>query len=514
VLVGTTEAAIRSSAVMQQRAAAAPYVSSLDQRAEHPAVSSDVPARLDRLPWSRFHVLILFGLGITWILDGIEVTIVGAIAPVLRDRDTLGLSVGQIGNAASAYVIGAVIGALIFGWLTDRFGRRTVFYATLIVYLAGVLLTAASWNFISFALFRAITGLGIGGEYAAINSAIDELIPARLRGRIDIVVNGSFWLGAAAGSGASLLFLDPQLLAPDVGWRLGFAVGGILGLGILLMRRYVPESPRWLLTHGYIDQAETTVADIERRIRQDTGADLAPADGRLEIHPRESFGFGMIARAMWAKYRARSALALSLMIAQAFLFNAVFFTYGLVLATFYDVPDRRTGLHLVVLAASNFLGPLLLGSLFDTVGRRIMISLTYAVSGVLLIAAAVAFGSGIFTAWTQTFAWMAIFFFASAGASSAYLTASEIFPLETRALAIATFYAVGTAFGGIVAPALFGHLIESHAPWALAGGYLVAAVLLIGAALVEAWFGIDAEGRSLEQIADPLSAGQAHADAA
>ena len=483
-----------------------PDNSSADRSASRRAISSDIPARLDRLPWSRFHALILFGLGITWILDGIEVTIVGAIAPVLREKATLGLSAAQIGNAASAYVIGAVIGALVFGWLTDRFGRRTVFYATLIVYLAGVLLTATSWNFLSFALFRAITGLGIGGEYAAINSAIDELIPARFRGRIDIIVNGSFWLGAAAGSGASLLFLDPRLLAPDIGWRLGFAVGGLLGLGILLMRRSVPESPRWLLTHGYVDQADATMADIELRVVQHAGADLPQADGRLEIHPRKSFGFAMIARTMWAKYRARSALALSLMIAQALLFNAVFFTYGLVLATFYDVPDRQTGLHLVVLAASNFLGPVLLGTLFDTVGRRIMISLTYAVSGVLLIAAAVAFGLGLFSAWTQTLAWMAIFFFASAGASSAYLTASEIFPLETRALAIATFYAVGTAVGGIVAPALFGYLIASHAPRALAGGYFVAAVLLLGAAVVEALFGINAEGRSLEQIADPLSA--------
>jgi MFS family permease len=371
---------------------------SWDRGADRRAISSDIPARLDRLPWSQFHILILIGLGITWILDGIEVTIVGAIAPVLRDRETLGLSTAQIGNAASAYVAGAVIGALVFGWLTDRFGRRTVFYATLFVYLTGVLLTATSWNFLSFALFRAITGIGIGGEYAAINSAIDELIPARFRGRIDIIVNGSFWLGAALGSGASLLFLDPRLLAPNIGWRVGFAVGGLLGLGILFMRRYVPESPRWQLTHGYIDQAEATIADIEHRVTEDTGEELPRAAGRLEVHPRKSFGFGMIANAMWAKYRARSVLALSLMIAQAFLFNAVFFTYGLVLATFYDVPDRRTGLHLVVLAASNFLGPVLLGALFDTIGCRVMITLTYVVSGILLIAAAVAFGLGIFSA--------------------------------------------------------------------------------------------------------------------
>jgi MFS family permease len=468
-------------------------------------ITTNIPARLDRLPWSRFHLLIVFGLGITWILDGIEVTIVGAIAPVLRDRETLGLSAAQIGSAASAYVASAVIGALVFGWLTDRFGRRLVFYVTLIVYLAGVLLTATSWSFLSFALFRGLTGIGIGGEYAAINSAIDELIPAKYRGRIDIIVNGSFWLGAAAGSGASLLFLDPHLLAPNLGWRLGFAIGGILGLGILLLRRYVPESPRWLVTHGYERQAEDTMADIERRVSEDMGRRLPKAKGTLEVHPRKSFGFALIAHAMLHEYRSRSFLALALMTAQAFLFNAVFFSYGLVLTTFYHVPDRRSGLYLVSLAVSNFLGPLLLGQLFDTVGRRIMISLTYGLGGVLLIAAAVAFGLDLFTAWTQTFAWMAIFFFASAGASSAYLTASEIFPLETRALAIAMFYAIGTAIGGVVAPLLFGVLIAKHSNWTIAGGYFIAAVLMLGAAVIEAFFGIDSEGRSLEQIASPLS---------
>src|SRR5689334_3952239 len=355
-------------------------------------IRTQIPARLDRLPWSRFHLLILFGLGITWVLDGIEVTIVGAIAPVLRDRETLGLSAEQIGSTAAAYVAGAVVGALIFGWLTDRLGRRLIFYVTLIVYLAGVLLTATSWSFLSFALFRAVTGLGIGGEYAAINSAIDELIPAKYRGRIDIIVNGSFWLGAAAGSGASLLFLDPQLLPINLGWRLGFAVGGCLGIGILLLRRYVPESPRWLVTHGYRQKAEETMADIEGRVCEDKGRALPRPEGHLTVHPRKSFGFALIARAMLGEYRGRSGLALALMIAQAFLFNAVFFSYGLVLATFYHVPQNGTGLHLVALAISNFLGPLLLGQLFDTVGRRIMITLTYGLGGVLLIAAALAFG--------------------------------------------------------------------------------------------------------------------------
>src|SRR5262249_13383799 len=350
----------------------------------------------------------------------------------------------------------------------------------------GVLLSAVSWDFPSFAAFRALTGLGIGGEYAAINSAIDELIPARLRGRIDLIVNGSFWVGAAAGSGASLLFLDPNLLPVDVGWRLGFAVGGVLGLGILLMRRAVPESPRWLVTHGWGEQADATVADIERRVIADTRAPLAPAEGRLTVHPRRTFGFGMIFRAMLGKYRARSALALMLMIAQAFLFNAVFFSYGLVLAQYQGVPETSTGLYLLPLAVSNFLGPLLLGHFFDAVGRRVMIAGTYAVSAVLLVATAVIFGLDGFTAWTQTLAWMLIFFFASAAASSAYLTASEIFPLETRALAIAIFYALGTAIGGSTAPTLFGYLIGTGSAWALAAGYLVAAVLMAAAAVAEA----------------------------
>jgi MFS family permease len=444
-------------------------------------------------------------LGITWILDGLEVTIVGTIGPVLENSQTLGLSVVQVGNAASSYVIGAVVGALLFGWMTDRFGRRLVFYITLVVYLTGVLLTAASWNFWSFAAFRAITGLGIGGEYAAINSAIDELIPARYRGRIDLIVNGSFWLGAAVGSGASLLFLDPRLIAPNLGWRLGFAIGGLLGFGVLLMRRHVPESPRWLVTHGYAREAEETVTDIEQRAAPGAGESLQQPETGLEIHPRTSFGFGLIFRALFETYRDRSVLALTLMIAQSFLFNAVFFSYGLVLATFHNVPEGRTGIYLAPLAASNFLGPVLLGPLFDTIGRRIMISGTYAVAGMLLIATALGFGSDAFSAWTQTLAWMLIFFFASAAASSAYLTASEIFPLETRALAIAFFYALGTAIGGTAAPSLFGYLIGTGSQWALAGGYMFAAALMLIAALAEASLGVDAERRPLENIAGPLS---------
>jgi MFS family permease len=473
--------------------------------AERGIITTDIPARLDRLPWCRFHVLIIFALGVTWILDGLEVTIVGSIGPVLQNSSTLALSAQQIGTAASSYVVGAVCGALVFGWLTDRFGRRFVFYVTLIVYVTGVLLTATSWNFWSFAVFRAITGIGIGGEYSAINSAIDELIPARYRGRVDLIVNGSFWLGAAAGSGASLVFLNPSFLSPDLGWRFGFAIGGVLGLGILLLRGYVPESPRWLVIHGWKQQADAAMNDIEQRVRADTGVDLASPQDQLRVHPRKSFGLGLILRAMLRKYRERSLLAIALLTAQAFLFNAVFFSYGLVLTTFHGVPAQKTGLYLLPLSASNFLGPVLLASLFDTRGRREMIVGTYAVAGMLLLVTAILLGFDAFTAWTQTIAWMVIFFFASAAASSAYLTASEIFPLEARALAIAIFYAIGTAIGGTTGPALFGYLIGSGSIVAVAGGYAIAAVLMLIAAAAELKFGIDAEGRSLESIAEPLS---------
>ena len=465
---------------------------------------TDIPARLDRLPWSRFHLLIVVALGITWVLDGLEVTIVGSIGPMLQDKAALGLTPQDIGALASAYIGGAVAGALIFGWLTDRFGRRIIFYITLSFYIAGVLASACAWSALSLGIFRVVTGLGIGGEYAAINSAIDELIPARLRGRIGLIVNGSYWGGAAIGAAASLLLLGGRLVSPGLGWRLGFGVGGVLGLGVLLLRGFVPESPRWLVTHGRREEAEKTVRDVEQRVEHDTGTPLPPAHGRLTVHPRKVFGFGLILSAMLGQYRARALLVLSLMVAQAFLFNAVFFTYGLVLSDAYHVPAESVGAYILPLALGNLLGPVLLGHFFDTIGRRIMITATYAMAGVLLGATAWAFHAGLFTAWTQTAAWIAIFFFASAAASSAYLTVSEIFPLETRALAIALFYALGTLVGGVCAPLLFGRLIGASVG-AVAYGYAGAAVLMLCAAGMEAWLGIDAEGKSLEEIAQPLS---------
>jgi MFS family permease len=464
-------------------------------------ITTDIPARMDRLPWSNFHLLVVVALGITWVLDGLEVTIVGSIGPILKDKQTLALTDQDIGSVAACYVAGAVAGALVFGWLTDRFGRRLIFNVTLGIYLLGVLCSAFAWNFWSFAAFRLITGLGIGGEYAAINSAIDELIPARLRGRIDLIVNGSYWAGAALGAAGSLLLLSGRFVGIDLGWRLGFGIGAVLGSLILFLRRFVPESPRWQITHGREDEAKQTTGDIERKI----GKTLPPPKNTLKIHPRKVFGFGLILRAMVGKNMSRSFLALTLMVAQAFLFNAVFFTYGLVLATFYHIPEQRIGTYILPLAAGNFLGPLLLGHLFDTVGRKKMIAGTYGLSGVLLIGVAALFGMDLLTAWTQTFCWMAIFFIASAAASSAYLTASEIFPLETRAMAIALFYALGTLIGGVSAPLLFGYLIGSGSQWAVAGGYVGAAALMIGAAVCEAFLGIEAAGKSLEDVAQPLS---------
>ncbi len=466
------------------------------------ALTTDIPARLDRLPWSRFHLLIVVALGITWVLDGLEVTIVGAVAGVLEDPGTLALSPAEIGAAASCYLAGAVAGALLFGWLTDRVGRRRMFYVTLALYLAGVALSAVAWNFASFAVFRLVTGAGIGGEYAAINSAIDELMPARLRGRLDLAINGSYWLGAGLGAAATLVLLDPALFAVDVGWRLGFAVGAVLGTVILLLRGMVPESPRWLVVHGRGAAAAAAVAEIERRAG--TGH-LPPPGETLTVHPRRAFGFGLIVRAMFGRYRRRAFLAFVLMVSQAFLYNALFFTYALVLTHFYGVAEAQAGLYLLPLAASNFLGPLLLGRWFDTRGRRVMIAGSYLVSAVLLAAAGLLFAADALDAATQTLAWAAIFFFASAAASAAYLTASEIFPLEMRALALAFFYAIGTAAGGIAAPVLFGSLIGIGSRWYICEGYLAAAALMLFAAIVEAVFGVDAENRSLEAVAAPLS---------
>jgi MFS family permease len=476
--------------------------------AEHSSSAFEtlIPARLDRLPWSRFHWLIVWALGITWVLDGLEVTLKGAISGVLQEPQVMNFSAAQIGFIASVYLSGAVIGALFFGYLTDRQGRKKLFFITLAVYLGGTLLTAFSWNLWSFCLFRFITGSGIGGEYSAISSAVDELIPAVYRGRVELIINGSYWIGAAAGAASTIVLLDPRILSPWLGWRIGFGIGALLGLFILLLRRHVPESPRWLMTHGREAEAEQVIAEIERRVQKERGESLAAPEGPpLVIHPRKSFGFGLVAKTMFSKYRGRSFLSLSLMISQAFLYNAVFFTYALILTRFYRVAPGRTGIYLLPFALGNFFGPLLLGRFFDTIGRRQMISATYGLSAALLIFTGWAFSAGYLSSTTQTALWTIIFFFASAAASSAYLTVSEIFPLEIRALAIAFFYSLGTAAGGIVAPWLFGSLIGSGSREKIFYGYLAAAVLMLAASLIEILFGVKAERTSLEQLASPLS---------
>jgi MFS family permease len=474
------------------------------------AIRTLIPARLDRLPWSGFHTMIVVALGVTWILDGLEVTLMGAFSGVLQEPGTLHFSSAEIGFIASCYLAGAVTGALFFGYLTDRYGRRVMFFATLAVYLIGAVLTAFAWDLWSFVLFRVITGAGIGGEYAAINSAIDELIPARLRGRIDLYINGSYWVGAALGALSTLVLLDPKIFAVDIGWRVGFFIGAVLGLFILFVRRHVPESPRWLVTHGQSVRAEEMVGEIEQRVAQ-AGRALPPADetDAITLHPRAHIGFGVVIHAMFGLYRRRAFLGLALMTAQAFLYNAIFFTYTLVLTQFYAVPAADTGLYLLPFAAGNFLGVLVLGHFFDTVGRRQMIAATYLASAALLVLTGYLFVAGELTAAGQTLLWTAIFFFASPAASAAYLTVSEIFPLETRALAIAFFYSVGTGVGGIAAPWLFGTLIGTGSRMNVFYGYLFAAALMIAAAAVALVYGIAAERQSLERVARPLSAADA-----
>src|SRR5215471_6716400 len=382
---------------------------------------TDIPARLDRLPWGRFHTLVVAALGITWILDGLEVTLAGSLAGALKESPVLRFSNTDIGLASSSYLAGAVLGALFFGWLTDRLGRKKLFFITLAVYLLATAATATSWNLASFALFRFLTGAGIGGEYTAINSSIQELVPARYRGWTDLVINGSFWVGAALGAAGSIVLLDPALLAPDLGWRAAFLIGAVLGLVIFLMRLWLPESPRWLMTHGRVAEATAVLDRIEAEFRA-RGHDITDEPlPVIRLRARRSTPLTEVADTLFRVERRRTLVGLSLMAAQAFFYNAIFFTYALVLTDFYAIPADHIGWYLLPFAAGNFLGPVLLGRLFDTVGRRPMIATTYALSGVLLAGAGYLFAAGVLSATGQTIAWMVIFFFASAAASSAYL---------------------------------------------------------------------------------------------
>src|SRR3954453_4871560 len=447
-------------------------------------ILTDVPARLDRLPWSRFHRLVVVALGITWILDGLEVTLAGSVAAALQTSPRLHLTAEQVGLTGSAYLIGAVLGSLYFGHLTDRLGRKKLFNVTLGVYLAATAATAFSWNFESFLFFRFLTGAGIGGEYSAINSAIQELIPARLRGRTDLAINGSFWIGAAVGALVSVPLLDPELFGADWGWRIAFGSGAILGLFILYLRQFLPESPRWLMIHGQEGEARKVVEEIEARVMKDGHRELPPYEPKLSLGDPHRLTMGSVARTLLKHYPDRTALGLVLMASQAFIYNAIFFTYALVLTTFYGIEADRVGLYILPFALGNFLGPVLLGPLFDTVGRKAMIAITYSVAGVLLAVTGQLFQMDLLTATTQRVLWTVVFFFASAAASAAYLTVGECFPLEIRALTMALFYAFGTLLGGVGGPWLFGVLIEGGDRGNIVYGYFLGAVLMIVAAVV------------------------------
>jgi MFS family permease len=471
-------------------------------------IQSDIPARLDRLPWSAWHTRVVVALGVAWILDGLEVTLVGSLGSVLERPDTLGLDAAQVGWSGSIYIAGAVAGALIFGRLADRLGRKRLFLMTLAIYMAATLVTAFSTGFVFFSICRFATGLGIGGEYAAINSAIDELIPARVRGRVSLAINGSFWVGAALGAALSLVLLDARVLGPEYGWRAGFAMGAVLALAILLVRRHVPESPRWLLSHGREAEARRIVDAIEAQVSARHG-DLPAVSASVTFSRQAAPTLREVGRLLVRRYRRRSVVALAMMISQAFFYNAIFFTYSLVLTRFMNVPQGQVALYIFPFALGNVLGPLLLGPLFDRVGRRRMIALTYVSAGVALALTGWAFMLGLLDARTQALCWSLVFFLASAAASSAYLTVSEVFPLEMRALAISAFYAVGTGAGGFVGPALFGTLIASGSREAVAAGYAVAAILVIVAGLLALRHGVDAERKPLEAIATPLGAEEA-----
>ncbi len=466
-------------------------------------VRTDIPARLDRLPWSKWHWLVVVALGVTWILDGLEVTLVGSIAGALTDKDTLGLSTSQATAAGSFYLAGAVGGALLFGYLTDRFGRRKLFMITLGIYLVFTVATALAWGFWSFMIFRVLAGAGIGGEYSAINSAIDELIPARVRGRVALAINSSWWLGTAAAAGLTVVLLN--VLEPAIGWRIGFGLGAILALGILFVRHLVPESPRWLLTHGRADEAEQVVEQIEAEVRKTHPNLPEPEDEPLEIEQRESIGFVAIARHVIKEYPDRGVLGLALMSSQAVLYNATLFGMVTLMTTFFHASADNAPLYIIPFAFGNLLGPWLLGPLFDTLGRKVMISSTYIVSGAILLLTAWLFNEGKLSALTLTICWSACFFFASAGASAAYLTVSEIFPMETRAMAIALFYACGTGIA-IAAPWTFGKLIETGKVGDVALAFVIGGVIMIIGGIVEIILGVEAARKPLEAVARPITA--------
>ena len=465
-----------------------------------------IPARIDRLPWSRFHTRVIAALGIAWILDGLEITFASNMTTNLTDPGTLHLSARAAADIASVYLVGEVVGALVFGRLSDRLGRKNLFVYTLGLYLLANGIAAASWNLWWMDIFRFVAGMGIGGEYAAINSAIDEVIPAKHRGRADILVNGTYWAGSAIAAVIGIFLLNPAHVGIDLGWRLALLIGPLLGVVVWFVRRTLPESPRWLITHGRAEEAERNIAEIEKWV-QSNGHELPDVDEdrAIEIDPnRARPSLWAVTKVLVGTYPKRSLLGAVLMITQSFLYNAIFFTYALVLTEFFGVSTGNTSYYFIAFAIGNLLGPIVLGPLFDTLGRRVMISGTYLISGVMLAVTAVMFDRGMLTAVTQTLCWCVIFFLASAGASAAYLTVSEIFPMELRAQAIAVFFAIAQCFGAL-GPTIYGGFVDSGKPSELMIGYLIGAGVMVIGAIAEIIFGVKAERTSLEDIANPLS---------
>ena len=468
-------------------------------------VETDIPQRLDRLPWSSWHTRIIVALGTSWLLDGLEVTLVGSLAGILQSKQGLSLSDTQVTSAATMYLAGAVMGALFFGWLTDRLGRRRLFLITLATYSIATIATAFSHGFLYFAIVRFFTGFGIGGEYAAINSAVDELIPGKVRGTVDLIVNGTFWVGASIGAVATYFLLHAGGDMRALGWRFAFGIGGMLGGAVLLLRLNVPESPRWLMLRGREEEANQIVTNMEDQASKGNRASLpAPEGDKMKIIVRDHTPWSEIFRNMTGENRGRSILSLVLMVGQSFFFNAVFFTYGLVVKKFFHISDNDLPMHLLPFALGSFFGPLLLSKLFDRVGRKPMITATYGISALLLIGALVPFGMNVIGPKGLGIMFTLIFFVASSAASAAYLTVSEIFPLELRAFAIALFYSAGTLLGGVAAPLLFGYLIKTGSHWAVAGGYALGAALMLVGSLCEWKMGIEAAGQSLENVSKPL----------
>jgi len=475
-------------------------------------IKTKIPARLDRLPWARFHWMIVAGLGTAWILDGLEVNVVGSISSRIAEHGAgTGLTPADIsGWAASLYIAGACVGALIFGQLTDRFGRKRLFMVTLAIYLLGTVLTALTFSPAWFFAVRFLTGMGIGGEYSAINSAIDELIPAKHRGRVDISINGSYWLGGVGGSLLAVLLLNTSIFSVGLGWRLSFVLGTLIGLAVLLVRRHVPESPRWLFIHGREQEAEKIVEGIEAQVAESTGEQLPEPDGEpMTVRQRRTIPLSMTIRTVVKLYPRRSILGLSLFIGQAFLYNSILFGFGNVLSLYFHTPSSNTPYYLAVFAVGNFAGALLLSPLFDTVGRKPMIAGTYLLAGVLLIITGLLFRAHDLNDISFTACCCAVFFFASAGASAAYLTVSEVFPMETRALCIAVFYAVGTGIGGVIGPQVFSRLINTGSYQQVFLALGLGAVMMILGGLAELVFGVRAERESLESIARPLTVEEA-----